>query len=333
MTIKMKQKNNRFNISSPARACAAALLALATVAFTGCGKNDDALPQPDNGELKIIATIAASPDADVLPAGRSAGTRATLNPDGSGTFATGEVFTLRVTGSKSFPLTTSYTIGTTVLRWDDFASVGNESTLTFSGYYPENAGVDNNKEFNLLRATNPDLLVAPPVTVARGGTVCLAFRHVMHRLVVNLSGNALTADELSGATVQLSYNLCSKALIDFTNATAFTTTTHYTYPSENPPTQTGASTTFILVPQDLESFSGKITITAGGQELTYTFPATLPGATAFDPPRRLQSGRTLTLNLAVNTGSAAAFASPSTRATATDDALMLECVGIDVSGW
>lgn len=305
----------------------------ATLALAACSKDNIPDTPADNGELKIVATIAASPDADVLPAGRSADTRATFNPDGSGTFATGDVLRLQVRGSYGITSHVAYTIGTTVLRWDDFNGIGNEGPLGFSGAYPGNARIDQDKKFNIAGAANPDLLIAPTVTVAKGEPVRLAFRHVMHRLVVNLSGNALTADELSQASVQLSERLYCQAVVDFTNATALTDNS-YIY-GENLPTRTGATTTFILVPQDISPYSEKITITAGGHTLTYTFPAQLPGATAFDPPRRLQSGRTLTLNLAINTAnrSAAASAKPSTRATATDDALTLECVGIDVSGW
>lgn len=308
----------------------------ATLALAACSKDNIPDTPADNGELKIVATIAASPDADVLPAGRSADTRATLNPDGSGTFADGDKLKLRVTGSNpGISYHVAYTIGTTVLRWDDFALIGNEGPLGFSGAYPENAGIDQNKKFDIAGAANPDLLIAPTVTVAKGEPVRLDFRHVMHRLVVNLSGNALTADELSQATVRLSESLYCCAVVDFTDATALTDNSAIY--SDNPPTRTGATTTFILVPQDIRPYSEKITITAGGHTLTYTFPAQLPGATAFDPPRRLQSGRTLTLNLAINTANRSAAASattPSTRATTTDDAaLTLECMGITVSGW
>lgn len=52
----------------------------ATLALAACGKDNIPDTPADNGELKIIATIAASPDADVLPAGRSADTRATMTP-------------------------------------------------------------------------------------------------------------------------------------------------------------------------------------------------------------------------------------------------------------
>lgn len=302
----------------------------ATLALAACSKDNIPDTPADNGELKIVATIDASPDADVLPAGRSADTRATFNPDGSGAFATGDVLRLRVRGSVPVTYHVEYTIGTTVLRWDDFKDIGNEGPLGFSGAYPENA-VDNHNCFYILRAANPDLLIAPTVTVAKGEPVHLAFRHVMHRLVVNLSGNALTEDELSQATVQLSKSLYCCAVVDFTDATALADNSAIY--GENPPTRTGANTTFILVPQDIHSLSEKITITAGGQELTYTFPATLPGNEGTpDTPRRLQSGRTLTLNLAINTANRSAAAS--TRAAATDDAaLTLECTGITVSAW
>ena len=310
----------------------------ATLALAAGGKDNIPDTPADYGELKIVASIAASPDADVLPTGRSADTRATIDPDdGSGTFATGDKLRLQVRGSIPVSFHTGYTIGTTVLRWKDFDLIGNEGPLGFSGAYPENA-VDNNNCFYILRGdnpANPDLLIAPTVTVAKGEPVHLAFRHVMHRLVVNLSGNALTADELSQATVQLSKSLYCCAVVDFTNATAFTDNSAIY--GDNPLTRTGATTTFILVPQNISSYSEKITITAGGQELTYTFPATLPGNEGtLDTPRRLQSGRTLTLNLAINTAnrSAAASAKPSTRATTTDDAaLTLECTGITVSAW
>lgn len=234
----------------------------ATLALAACGKDNIPDTPADNGELKIVATIAASPDADVLPTGRSADTRATIDPDdGSGTFATGDKLRLQVRGSIPVSFHTGYTIGTTVLRWKDFDLIGNEGPLGFSGAYPENA-VDNNNCFYILRGdnpANPDLLIAPTVTVAKGEPVHLAFRHVMHRLVVNLSGNALTADELSQATVQLSKSLYCCAVVDFTNATAFTDNSAIY--GDNPLTRTGATTTFILVPQNISSYSEKITIT------------------------------------------------------------------------
>ena len=281
--------------------------------------------------IRFIATIDGNTAADVID------TRATINSDGSGAFENGDKFKLWATGSSGVSFHVGYTIGTTVLRWDEFNEIGNEGSLTFSGAYPENAGIDQNEKIDIKGADNLDLLIAPTVTVAKGESVRLAFRHVMHRLVVNLSGNALTEDELSVAEVQLSGDMYCAAIVDFTNATAFADNS-YMYGDENPPTRRGATTTFILVPQDIRPYSEKITITAGGQELTYTFPATLPGneGTPPDTPRRLQSGRTLTLNLAINTAnrSAAASAKPSTRATTTDDAALTpECTGITVSAW
>ena len=300
----------------------------ATLILASCDKND-ALTTNSGSAIRFTTTIAGNSDGSCID------TRAAFNPDGSGTFADGDKLALRVTGSYGFPAVSIYTIGTTVLRWDDFAIAGNEGTLAFAGYYPSDAQVDNDKNsFDIINNTNPDLLVAPAVTVTKGEPVHLAFRHVMHRLVVNLSGNALTADELSRATVQLSRFMYSMAIIDFTDATAFADN-NFTY--ADAPTQTGASVAFILVPQDIiDVWSENITITAGGRTLTYTLPATLPGNEATPAtPRRLLGGHTLTLNLAINTANRRAAASattPSTRAAATDDALTLECVGIDVSG-
>lgn len=243
----------------------------ATLALAACSKDNIPDTPADNSELKIVATIDASPDADVLPAGRSADTRATFNPDGSGAFATGDVLRLRVRGSVPVTYHVEYTIGTTVLRWDDFKDIGNKGPLTFAGAYPKNA-VDNDNCFYILRAANPDLLIAPTVTVAKGEPVRLAFRHVMHRLVVNLSGNALTADELSQASVRLSESLYCCAVVDFTNATALADNSAIY--GDNPPTRTGATTTFILVPQDIHSLSEKITITpAVRNSLTPSLPS------------------------------------------------------------
>lgn len=170
---------------------------------------------------------------------------------------------LRLQVRGSIPVTShvGYTIGTTVLRWKDFDLIGNEGPLGFSGAYPGNAAIEQNKKIDIKGAANPDLLIAPTVTVAKGEPVRLDFRHVMHRLVVNLSGNALTADELSQATVRLSESLYCCAVVDFTDATAFTDNSAIY--GDNPPTRTGATTTFILVPQDIRPYSEKITITAG----------------------------------------------------------------------
>lgn len=305
-----------------------AIIVAATLALASCGK-DDTLPETPDGGVKIVTTIAGNSGGGTID------TRATISPDGNGTFATGDKLVLVITGSNAgVPGISSYTIGQTTLLWENFEPMGPETSLTFTGYYPEDASVaimGSSGTFDLYNASNigkEDLLVATPVTVGKGDVVNLAFRHVMHRLVVKLTSNVLTAAELSAATVQLSRWLKPQGLVDFTTATAFATGS-YVYPDA--PKQTGSSCAFILVPQDLAAneYNDQITITAAGREFTYTFPTTLPGNDA-SMPRRLQGGKTLTLNLAIN-GAAGRSAKSITRGTGVDDTLTLECTGIEVS--
>ena len=299
-----------------------AATAAATLALASCSKDDSPAEPVMDGEIKIVTTIASN-------SGDAIDSRATFEPDGSGTFETGDAFNLRATGSLGIPGGYPYEIGTTTYTWSDFEVFGDEDALTFAGYYPLDASLNGDK-FSVVTSPNPDLLVAPSVTVSKGDVVNLAFRHAMHRLVVKLTSNVLTAAELSAATVQLSRWLKTEALVDFATATAFTTGSNV-YPTA--PKQTGATCEFILVPQDLaaDKYNDRITITAGGKEWVYTLPATIPGNDDATP-RRLQGEKTLTVNLAINSTAGRSTTLQTRGTSAADEALTLECTGIEVTG-
>lgn len=113
----------------------------------------------------------------------------------------------------------------------------------------------------------------------------MAFNHLMHKLVVNLSSAAYTEADLNNATITLK-NLHSTADIDHTSALIIPSAASGAdaYPQEQ-----GAATSFIVAPQNLSAVgTDMIEIAIEGKTLAYKIPADLTV---------LESGKVLTLNL------------------------------------
>lgn len=313
---------------------------VATLALASCSK-DNTLPETPDGGVKIVTTIAPR-SGD----GATIHSRATFNPDGSGTFATGDCIFLFVRGEQS----TAYyyalhTIGSPGRTWEEYEEsplIGSgQTSLTFAGIYPADAEViDDNMQlsfdpFHPGNVGKEDLLITFAETVGKGEVVNLQFRHLMHRLCVNLTSNVLTPSELDAAVVSLSDNLFTKVSFNLTNTYTVVAIGNHKAPAP----QTGSKCAFIVTPQDLLGKNNVygmppndyITITAGGRKFTYTFPATLPG-NGGESPRLLQSGRTLTVDLAISSMSGKSGAKSLTRSAGVDgDALTLQCTSIEVT--
>lgn len=269
---------------------------IAALGLTACS-NDDVDNNPRE-EVKIVTSVNGVTNTPLL--------RASIDPaTGAGNLENGDKILLIVfNSSDGFAIgLRDYTIGSSKLYWDNLitgdysgtqwsadqlASLG-ELPYDFIAYYPNIPFLDVAfYGFNAATATDPDLLGAKTTGVAKGGTVDLAFNHLMHKLVVNLSSNVYTESELGSATVSLK-NLFSTANIDHTSVLVIPSAASGTdaYPQKQ-----GAKASFIVAPQTLSAAgTDMIEIAISGKTFTYKIPS---GLTI------LESGKVLTLNLAIN---------------------------------
>jgi hypothetical protein len=177
-----------------------------------------------------------------------------------------------------------YSMGNTTLYWDQIAPDGN--LLNIAAWYPVYYNSFDKELYDV--ATNEwdkDLLMAPAVSVDRGDIVNLRFGHVMHKLVVTLSSDYYTPEDLEEAVITL-INLKSDAMVDFANGTVIAAEASGTDPY---PISNGVLAEIIVAPQVLSPGTGfiEIFLPAANKIFTYKAPPALT---------ELESGKTLTLN-------------------------------------
>ncbi|MBK5720793.1 fimbrillin family protein [Dysgonomonas sp. Marseille-P4677] len=254
---------------------------ITVLALTACSNDEEV----DNSrkEVKIVATIGATDGK----------TKAVFENDGSGVFETGDRYTLiykhPTEGNESKQ---PYEIGITNLYWEDLTQYCDNSTVFFAWYphfFYDGIAVPY-KVAGAETEVAKDLLMAPPVTVAKGDPVNLQFKHVMHKLVIVLSSSLYSAAELDNAVITLK-NLKSDAIVNFLDCTVDETAAEGT-DSYTP--KTGASVSFIVAPQVLPAAgTGIIEIEIAGKSSTYKVSSGLT---------RLERGKALTLNLTLKEG-------------------------------
>ena len=263
----------------------------ATLALTSCSKDDPGEPTRD--QVTITTTIGGNTD------GGTADSRATLAPDGSGSFDASDVLGLYATTATAgvAKLTNSAYTASTKLYWDDLSKT---EAVTFTAYYPRTETIADPAAyvFNAATATEKDLLLATPDTKSKGEAVQLSFRHAMHRLIINLTTNVAGLD-VAGATIELK-NMNASATV---NILAGTVTTGEAAEADGTYTafkKAGATHEYIVAPQKVTTDADWIQIAIDGKQYTYKMPARIENATgtAIDL-KELESGKTLTLNLAI----------------------------------
>lgn len=256
------------------RTLLAATLA-ATLALAGCSKNDEP-DGPTRAAVNIRTSIGGTIDAGNF------GSRAAISADGSGNFEAGDVLGLYATVGATAKLANSaYTVGSTALWWDELSMT---DPVAFAAYYPKAEAITDPAAtiFNAATATNPDLLLATPVTASKGEDVALAFRHAMHRLTVNLSTD-IDGWDIATARVSLAGMNASATV----NITAGTVTPGEADATDGDyGTKTGAAATFVVAPQKVTTNADWIQITMDGEQYVYKVPAniTLPGGTTAPSP-------------------------------------------------
>ena len=258
------------------------------LALAACSKEEVTTTK---GQVDIRTSIVSTPTVE---------SRATLKPDGSGTFDDDDVLKLMIYGGNPFPLNIEYSKNKP-LTWETIKTHAGESdTYTFCGWYntdPKALSLhvsDGYPAFNAATATDPDLLLATPATMAEGVTVNLPFHHAMHRLIINPTGDlvnlGVTSEQFNASKVSL-LNMNASATVDVKTGTV-------------PPGEAteadgdyGSKTDlydFIIAPQKVATGADWIQIELADMTFVYKMPATLKDGT---PLTLLESGKQLTLML------------------------------------
>lgn len=276
------------------------LLALATLLLVSCNKDKGNHLEDDDNVVQITASIDGTADGGTVSEGR-----ATVDNDGEGTFDPGDTWGLYAytTEGDYMNANTEYKYEETILYWKDLSET---EAVTFSAHYPRITEEIADPVAYLYMPgawNNTDDLLHATATASKGETVALTFKHLMHRLVVNLiAGEGMEGVDLSSALINSATKDNAPTMFASVEVNLLTGEVNYG-------SATGAVAfsnegsgyaDWKVAPQDLIAGEEwlKITVSKDGNEDVwyYHVPADLntvePGNQT-----RLESGKRLTLNL------------------------------------
>lgn len=248
--------------------------AVSSAGLTGCSL-EEVVSAPET-QINISAHIASLSKAP------------SLNDSGSGMFASGDVFTLQIAGSQSQSSSIDYQVGSTNLYWKDVPAATEGGVVGFYACYPKQTALSGNTfSFDVSQAEEPDLLLAKTenVTVGTTDVVSLTFGHVMHRLVVNFKTDP---SYISVGQMVLGCTAKSACTVDLVKGTVTSTDKTAKF------TASGASATFLLVPQNASDVT--LEVQAGNDVKTVALQDLVSNV------GELESGKQLTLDLTVKEG-------------------------------
>ena len=194
-----------------------------------------------------------------------------------------------------------YTVGTTVLYWENVETGVGTGPYTFGGWFTKTGLPATLTSFNAATASDPDLLLAAPATnVSKGATVNLNFKHAMHKLVVKVTYEGDFTGVNTGNVSIKPVGMNASADINVQTGIVTpgeATDTDGDYAAQ---TLTSNSCSFILAPQKLTPDAEWLKINLDGQTLTFNVPAnyTTSGGSS-EALTQLNSGEVLTLNLTI----------------------------------
>ena len=273
--------------------CLIAILS-GVVGLSSCSQDDALTPDggmDDGNAIRFTTAIAPFTGSDAADA---PGTRATIDPDdGTGSFADGDGTTIRgfIFNSTPFvekehPATYKGGTWTTGMTWDEF---GEGAQVSFSAFFPKRSlnDFDENGQMEINLPTDQstpeqyaayDWLYAAAAGTKTDNPIQLTFRHLMHRLTVNLSLSStpgtLTPADVNDATVVVK-NMYAKGLVTKNGVVGSLAIADA---KDNfTPLKSASGNTFrvILLPQPVTPGTPWIEITVGDKTVTYPVPAGL----------------------------------------------------------
>lgn len=283
MNMKNKISNIPVFVSTIGLAC---LLLLA-----GCSQDDVQTPDDgtkDGNVIRFTSTIIDFMNSD---AANDPETRATINPDGTGSFTNGDPIGLW-TYMVDFPdfiisnMSEMYTLTNNGNTWDGFTPTWDElgeptaeRRRFFSAHYPQQTLGSSDSEFKFSVATDQSTIEAYEASdlleaqsryseKPQDGTVNLSFYHAMARITVKLvGGNGVSADEVNRATIILK-NMPVRCAKQYSGDTE----TDVTLRDDIIPRKSdssGTNTFYALVPPHSVGNGLEIEITVSGKVVSY----------------------------------------------------------------
>ena len=296
-------------------------LVLATLALTACHNDDlpggNTLPE---GAVHITAGI------------EGVQTRAPqLDADGAGSFEPADEWGMYTfTGDATSPTYSNQNIAyragnSNPLYWKDLSET---EAVTFSAHYPRITNtmpdIDDPAAYLYMpQAWNhTDDLLHATATASQGKTVALTFKHLMHRLVINLAaGDGMTGTNLSSALINSVAKNGAPTMFASVEVNLLTGVVNYDRVDGSVilSNEGGTNADWKVAPQDLTAGAEWLRITVGEDVWYYHVPADLNTAEPGNQTR-LESGKQLTLNLKLK------------KKSGTGDT-EVELTGSNISGW
>ena len=264
----------------------------AALTLTACNNDDDVLNSGQEPGVVNIVTSINGPQ-----------TRVVMNDDGSGSFEdTKDKLKLAGYGSGTADYQVDYTVGTTVLYWEDVEAGAGTGPYTFGGWFTKTDLPATLTSFNAATASDPDLLLAAPATnVSKGETVNLNFKHAMHKLVVKVTYEGDFTGVNTGNVSIKPVGMNASAAINVQTGIVTpgeATDTDGDYAAQ---TLTSNSCSFILAPQKLTKGAEWLQFSIPDvATLVYKVPAYYQNASGTSTAlTELSSGQILTLNMKI----------------------------------
>ena len=296
-------------------------LVLATLALSSCHNDDlpggNTLPE---GAVHITADI------------EGVQTRAPqLDADGAGSFEPADEWGMYTfTGDATSPTYSNQNIAyragnSNPLYWKDLSET---EAVTFSAHYPRITNtmpdIDDPAAYLYMpQAWNhTDDLLHATATASKGKTVALTFKHLMHRLVINLAaGDGMTGTNLSSALINSVAKNGAPTMFASVEVNLLTGVVNYDRVDGSVilSNEGGTNADWKVAPQDLTAGAEWLRITVGEDVWNYHVPADLNTAEPGNQTR-LESGKRLTLNLKLK------------KKSGTGDT-EVELTGSNISGW
>ena len=291
---------------------------LATLALAACHNDDmpggNTLPE---GAVHITANI------------EGVQTRAPqLDADGEGSFDPADEWGMYTfTGDATSPAYSNENItykadNSTPLYWEDLSET---EAVTFSAYYPRITGdITNPAAYMYIPEAwnHTDDLLHATATASKGGTVALTFKHLMHRLVINLTaGEGMIGTDLSSALINSAGKNGDPTMVAGVEVNLLTGAVNYDRVAGAVQFSNGSSgnADWKVAPQKLTAGAEWLRIKVGEDTWYYHVPADLNTAEPGNQTR-LESGKRLTLNLTLKKN----------QQTGKTE---VELTGSDISGW
>lgn len=228
-----------------------------------------------------------------------------LNADGAGSFGPADEWGMYTfTGGATSPAYNNENIvykadNSNPLYWKDLSET---KMVTFSAYYPritENIANPAAYLYTPEAWRNTDDLLHATATTSKGRTVELIFKHLMHRLVVELvAGDGMEGVDLSSALINSAAKDNAPTMRADVEVNLLTGAVTYDKATSGVVLSNGGNgnADWKVAPQDLTAGEEWLKITVGGDVWYYNVPVDLNTATPGNQTR-LESGKRLTIKL------------------------------------